>query len=390
MNNLKPCPFCGSAATLEDHRLLWVARCTSCGACALGDRAPEPEQEMPSAYWDPFRQSAVDRWNQRATPPSPEAPAEALAARPLLEKVAQMGNTLLSGGELIEVWQVTNQAAAWLRSNPPGQPVAIEPRGCPAPGACSCVEPTPSAPEPGEVEEVAQWLLSMRELAGEHNPEERRQFTRAATLLQQQAPEVPEYVARLGRGENEVRAIIANMADDLDYLYQRYLDDNRLTHPLAKRARLLLAHQGCPVALAVPDRIMRAAEVKLNPGDYNGSMVLRFLKQARSAVLTSQGEAEQLVTWLKEEAEAYRSTCGTNLASRNLDNAAALVLLQEAELATLRGVPVVVCDRPPEEGDCDAEGNVSFTHWLPAHALPLPVFDEEEKSQLVYELPSNL
>jgi hypothetical protein len=69
---------------------------------------------------------------------------------------------------------------------------------------------------------------------------------------------------------------------------------------------------------------------------------------------------------------------------------ATLLQQQEAELAALRGVPVVVCDRPPEEGDCDAEGNVSFTHWLPAHALPLPVFDEEEKSQLVYELPSNL
>jgi hypothetical protein len=50
--------------------------------------------------------------------------------------------------------------------------------------------PTPSAPEPGEVGEVAQWLLSMRELAGEHNPEERRQFTRAATLLQQQEAEL--------------------------------------------------------------------------------------------------------------------------------------------------------------------------------------------------------
>jgi hypothetical protein len=37
------------------------------------------------------------------------------------------------------------------------------------------------------VAETAQWLLSMRELAGEHNPEERRQFTRAATLLQRLA-----------------------------------------------------------------------------------------------------------------------------------------------------------------------------------------------------------
>jgi hypothetical protein len=37
------------------------------------------------------------------------------------------------------------------------------------------------------VAETAQWLLSMRELAGEHNPEERRQFTRAATLLRRLA-----------------------------------------------------------------------------------------------------------------------------------------------------------------------------------------------------------
>jgi hypothetical protein len=51
------------------------------------------------------------------------------------------------------------------------------------------------------------------------------------------------------------------------------------------------------------------------------------------------GDVAELVAWLKEEAEAYRNTCGTNLASRNLDNAAALVLLQEAELATLRQQP---------------------------------------------------
>jgi hypothetical protein len=91
-----------------------------------------------------------------ATPPAPETPADALAARPLLEKVAQMGDTLLTGGELTEVWQVTKQAAAWLRSNPPGQPVAIEPRGCPTPGACSCVEPTPPAPEVGEGMEAGE------------------------------------------------------------------------------------------------------------------------------------------------------------------------------------------------------------------------------------------
>jgi hypothetical protein len=64
--DLKPCPFCGGAAIVEDQRLMWAARCTSCGAYVLGDRAPEPEQEMPEGYWEPFRQSAVDRWNRRA------------------------------------------------------------------------------------------------------------------------------------------------------------------------------------------------------------------------------------------------------------------------------------------------------------------------------------
>jgi hypothetical protein len=78
--------------------------------------------------------------------PEPETLAEALAARPLLEKVARLDDCI--GQQTVgQVQQLARQAAAWLRGNPPGQPVAIEPRGCPAPGACSCVEPTPPAPE---------------------------------------------------------------------------------------------------------------------------------------------------------------------------------------------------------------------------------------------------
>ena len=69
-----------------------------------------------------------------------------LAARPLLEKVARMGDRI--GHHTVgEVMAISNQAAAWLEANPPGQPVAIEPRGCPTPGACSCVEPL-AQPEP--------------------------------------------------------------------------------------------------------------------------------------------------------------------------------------------------------------------------------------------------
>jgi len=89
-----------------------------------------------------------------ATPPAPEPVGEPLAARPLLEKVARLGDCI--GQQTVaQVQQLAEQASAWLRDNPPGKAVAIEPRGCPAPGACSCVEPTPPAPEVGEVGELS-------------------------------------------------------------------------------------------------------------------------------------------------------------------------------------------------------------------------------------------
>jgi hypothetical protein len=76
--------------------------------------------------------------------PMAEAPAEALAARPLLEQVAAMADCI--GAHTVgQITAISDRAAAWLRENPPGQPVAIEPRGCPTPGACSCVEPAPVA-----------------------------------------------------------------------------------------------------------------------------------------------------------------------------------------------------------------------------------------------------
>jgi len=56
-----------------------------------------------------------------------------------------------------DIRDLSGRAAAWLRDNPPGQPVAIEPRGCPTPGACSCVEP-PAPPAP--LADLAAKLIS--------------------------------------------------------------------------------------------------------------------------------------------------------------------------------------------------------------------------------------
>jgi hypothetical protein len=97
---------------------------------------------VPSAF--PPSPKLVARARALLAQPMAEAPAEALAARPLLEQVAAMADCI--GAHTVgQITAISGRAAAWLRENPPGQPVAIEPRGCPLPGACSCVEPAPVA-----------------------------------------------------------------------------------------------------------------------------------------------------------------------------------------------------------------------------------------------------
>ena len=82
---------------------------------------------------------------------------EALAARPLLEQVARLGDCI-GANTVGEVMAISSRAAAWLEANPPGQPVAIEPRGCPTPGACSCVEPATPPPEPPTDQQIKEWI----------------------------------------------------------------------------------------------------------------------------------------------------------------------------------------------------------------------------------------
>ena len=49
--------------------------------------------------------------------------------------------------------------------------------------------PTPQPVADGEVGELVEWLQSMRDLAGEHNPDEQRRYTRAAELLERPTPQ---------------------------------------------------------------------------------------------------------------------------------------------------------------------------------------------------------
>jgi hypothetical protein len=113
-----------------------------------------------------------------ATPPAPEdlAADQAMAANlsALLIRESCLHSPVSSTHDLLQ------RAAAMLVNY-----------GLPARSA------TPPAPEPEEVAKAVQWLLSMRELAGEHNPEERRQFTRAANLLKRLASPACLVVDRL-------------------------------------------------------------------------------------------------------------------------------------------------------------------------------------------------
>jgi len=105
---------------------------------------------------------AMAATNAALAQPEPESAAVQLAARPLLEKVARMADCIdqRTVGEIIAI---SDQAAAWLEANPPVQPIAIEPRGCPTPGACSCIEPV--APTTAELMQLSAACNSRAVLA---------------------------------------------------------------------------------------------------------------------------------------------------------------------------------------------------------------------------------
>jgi hypothetical protein len=177
--------------------------------------------------------------------------AEALAARPLLEQVARMGDRI-GQHTVAEIMVISDRAAAWLRENPPGQPVAVEPRGCPMPGACACVEPAP--PTEGEVAELVEWLhdcANVRMDEGYERPAFK--FARAADLLQHLQP--PQSVAPLKERPDFVAG------------YRAGLRDGRLEHEAAAD---LLERQQPPQPVAVSERLPGASDIRFEFSVFDG------------------------------------------------------------------------------------------------------------------------
>ena len=136
---------------------------------ALAAEPPAPADSQPthSQYFSSHHAIAgevvkiLEDAGLAAAPPAPD-PHEALAARPLLEQVARMGDRI--GQHTVgEIAAISDRAAAWLAENQPGQLVAIEPRGCPTPGACSCVEPPAPDPDPYDFQTFQGLALDMVE-----------------------------------------------------------------------------------------------------------------------------------------------------------------------------------------------------------------------------------
>ena len=287
----------------------------------MTDPIREALERLVTAY-DTNEGLPIEEWLQVARaalagePPAPD-PHEALAARPLLEAVVALE---VYNGPLPALQQ---RISAWLAENPPGQPVAIEPRGCPIPGACSCVEP--AAPEAGAALSLAAII---RSVDGSHSmgaaalADAILSHPDAASVFQPPAP--------------------APVAD--------HIPDATEMAPATYGARL----RQCPTHGQQP------------ANTWGCPACLRELREelARVKAPAADGEREELAEWLYRLAD--ERTCNRRRGIRPHPSALtrAAVLLQRSAPA-----PLPVAERPWErEGWCDAEGQCWW--FAPAEAIP--------------------
>lgn len=208
------------------------------------------------------------------------------------------------------------------------------------------------------------------------------------------------------RMTTDFRGLCAELADALDSSHQRLTGDPSFTHPLAARARAALAGEAVGPSdedlLELMSQAMRddlasvsrlsGIQVGLAAGVFRTTLNVRVLEYAR-AVLARYGSAPTTIE--PDTADVLRLAAIIRKVDGNHDKGAAA--LAEAILShpdyrsTPRPVPVA--ERLPGAEDCDQYGccwywlpinaawhyrdpsqaeGVNCSHWLPAHALPIP------------------
>lgn len=202
----------------------------------------------------------------------------------------------------------------------------------------------------------------------------------------------------------DYRALCARMADELDEYRQLLLDDRSVTHRLADEARAAIAAdrakrqpepkgptrrqllqlaaefwpEGCEPAQAVP--FARAVLARWG----------RPVIEESSAVQPADGEVAELVALIRQIALAWEpeATLLGNMTAGQLARAADLL----ESLSPPQPVPVSerlpgdeLCWWFEADEDCGYGSNwtllrirgsaIGYTHWLPAHAMPVPADD---------------
>ena len=211
----------------------------------------------------------------------------------------------------------------------------------------------------------------------------------------------------------DFHSLISQMADELDQCHQLLVDDRRQRHPLADHARALLAEADGP-AVPVPKEeprighILRLAEIirevdgKHDKGAAALAEAILSHPGIRSAGLTAALPEPQPVPEgpsLSDVTELFYRRMGEG-SEIGFEDAIAEAL---ARWCHPTPQPVAVSERLPGPEDCDEQGRCwlwerdcgysgckwalvdrtwslsqsdedlsVYTHWLPAHALPLP------------------
>jgi hypothetical protein len=254
-------------------------------------------------------------------------------------------------------------------------------------------------PEPGEVGEVVKWLRSRAGIPGSHDfPAVAAYLTRAATLLERQEARIADLRLALRECGRAVGSLIQENCSD-SFLLQ-VPDEIRLA--VAKAAPPAPEPGEGPTDALVDDLFNRFADSCDEYGLWSmGKDGLRAALRAAVAqpervVPTDEAWQEFIEQVQRAQHVAIREGEGPRFDLVEC----ALALWREAipPAPALVVVPVAVSERLPGEGDCDAYERcwwwtpcvacwefrsrnrqmVHDTHWLPAHAIPLPQVGEVE------------